>query len=52
MKLNTKHIERSADVSLITPYVQNILSSRLTLDNIDMLSEEYIIQLPYLNNYC
>ena len=48
MKLNTKHIERSADVSLITPYVQNILSSRLTLDNIDMLSEEYIIQLVTL----
>ena len=48
MKLNTKYIERSADVSLITPYIQNILSSRLTLDNIDMISEEYIIQLVTL----
>ena len=48
MKLNTKYIERSADVSLISPYVQNILCSRLSLDNIDMLSEEYIIQLVTL----
>ena len=48
MKLNTKYIERSGDISLITPYVQNILCSRLTQDNIDMLSEEYIIQLVTL----
>ena len=48
MKLNTKYIERSADVSSISPYVQNILCSRLSLDNIDMLSEEYIIQLVTL----
>ena len=48
MKLNTKYIERSGDISSITPYVQNILCSRLTQDNIDMLSEEYIIQLVTL----
>ena len=48
MNLNTKYIERSGDISLITPYVQNILCSRLTQDNIDMLSEEYIIQLVTL----
>lgn len=45
MKINVKYIERSADISLITPYVQNILCSRLTLDHLDMLSEDYIIQL-------
>ena len=48
MKINTKYIERSGEISLITPYVQNILYSRLTLDNIDMLSEEYIVQLVTL----
>ena len=48
MKINTKYIERSGEISLIIPYVQNILYSRLTLDNIDMLSEEYIIQLVTL----
>ena len=48
MNLNTKYIERSGDISLITPYVQNILCSKLTQDNIDMLSEEYIIQLVTL----
>ena len=48
MKLNTKYIERSGDISIITPYVQNILCSRLTLDTIDMISEEYIIQLVTL----
>ena len=48
MKINTKYIERSGESSLITPYVQNILYSRLTLDNIDMLSEEYIVQLVTL----
>ena len=48
MKLNTKYIERSGDISIITPYVQNILCSRLTLDTIDMISEEYLIQLVTL----
>ena len=45
MKINTNYIERSGDVSVLSPYVQNILSSRLNIDNIDLLSEEYIIQL-------
>ena len=48
MKINTKYIERSSDISLITPYVQNILCSRLTTDILDMLSEDYIIQLVTL----
>ena len=48
MKINVKYIERSADISLITPYVQNILCSRLTIDHLDMLSEDYIIQLVTL----
>ena len=48
MKINTKSIERSSDISSIYPYMQNILYTRLNLENIDLLSEEYIIQLVTL----
>ena len=48
MKINTKSIERSSDISSIYPYIQNILYTRLNLENIDTLSEEYIIQLVTL----
>ena len=48
MKISTKYIERSRDISLIEPYVQNILSSRLHPDDIDLLSNEYIVQLVTL----
>ena len=48
MKINTKYIERSSDVSLLYPYIPNILYTKLNLDNIDLLSEEYIIQLVTL----
>ena len=48
MKISTKYIERSRDISLIEPYVQNILSSRLYPDDIDLLSNEYIVQLVTL----
>ena len=48
MKISTKYIERSKDISLIEPYVQNILSSRLYPDDIDLLSNEYIVQLVTL----
>ena len=48
MKINTKYIERTSDISSLYPYIQNILYTRLNLDNIDILSEQYIIQLVTL----
>ena len=48
MKINTKYIERNVDISLLSPYIQNILYTRLNINNIDLLSEEYIIQLVTL----
>ena len=48
MKIDTKYIERTGDVSILSAYVQNILYTRLDLNNIDLLSEEYIIQLVTL----
>ena len=48
MKINTNYIEKSKDMSLIEPYVNNILYSRLFPNNIDLLSNEYIVQLVTL----
>ena len=48
MKIDTKYIERTGDVSVLSAYVQNILYTRLDINNIDLLSEEYIIQLVTL----
>ena len=48
MKINTNYIERSSDISSLYPYIQNILYTRLNLENIDLFSEEYIIQLVTL----
>ena len=48
MKLNIKHIEKTSDISSLYPYIQNILYTRLNFDNIDVLSDEYIIQLVTL----
>ena len=48
MKINAKYIERSKDLSSLEPYVENILYSRLLFDDIDMLSNEYILQLVTL----
>ena len=48
MKINAKYIERSRDLSSLEPYVENILYSRLLFDDIDMLSNEYILQLVTL----
>ena len=45
MKIRTKNIESTGDVSILSPYVENILYTRLDLENLDLLSEEYIIQL-------
>ena len=48
MKINTAYIFRNKDLSLLEPYVENILYSRLFPDDIDMLSNDYIIQLVTL----
>ena len=45
MKIKTKSIEDTGDISLLSPYVENILYTRLDLENLDFLSDEYIIQL-------
>ena len=45
MKINTTYILRNKDLSLLEPYVENILYSRLFPDDVDMLSNYYIIQL-------
>ena len=45
MKIRTKNIESTGDVSILSPYVENILYTRLDFENLDLLSEEYIIQL-------
>jgi len=45
MKIRTKNIESTGDVSILSPYVENILCTRLDFENLDLLSEEYIIQL-------
>ena len=45
MKIKTKNIEDTSDISILSPYVENILYTRLDLENLDLLSEEYIIQL-------
>ena len=45
MKIRIKNIESTGDVSILSPYVENILYTRLDLENLDLLSEEYIIQL-------
>jgi hypothetical protein len=48
MKINTTYIFKSKDISLIEPYTENILYSRLNPDDIDLLSTEYIVQLVTL----
>ena len=48
VKINTRYIEKSNDISEIEPYVNNILHSRLIVDDIDLLSPEYIVQLVTL----
>ena len=48
MKINTTYILRNKDLSLLEPYVENILYSRLFPDDVDMLSNDYIIQLVTL----
>ena len=45
MKIKTKSIEDTGDISLLSSYVENILYTRLDLENLDLLSDEYIIQL-------
>ena len=45
MKIKTKSIEDTGDISLLSPYVENIIYTRLDLENLDLLSDEYIIQL-------
>jgi len=45
MRLNEDHIERSGDISILEPYVENILYSRMNPDDIDYLSNDYITQL-------
>ena len=48
MKINTKYIEKSEDISQLEPYVENILYSKLFVDDVDLLSNEYIVQLETL----
>ena len=48
MKINSTYIMKSKDISLLEPYVENILYSRLIPDDIDLLSNEYIVQLVTL----
>ena len=48
MKINTSYIFKSKDISLLEPYTENILYSRLNPDDIDLLSKEYIEQLVTL----
>ena len=48
MQLNTNYIKRSKDISPMEPYVDNILLSSLTSNDIATLPEEYILQLVNL----
>ena len=48
MKINIKYIERTSDLSSLYPYLPNILYNKLNLQNIDLICEEYIIQLVTL----
>ena len=48
MQININYIKRSKDISPIEPYVDNILLSSLTSNDIATLPEEYIIQLVNL----
>ena len=48
MKINTTYILQTKDVSILEPYAENILYSRLNPDDIDLLSKEYIVQLVTL----
>ena len=48
MKINTRYIIKNNDLSILEPYVENILYSRLYTDDVDILSNEYIIQLVSL----
>ena len=48
MKINIKYIERTSDISSLYPYLPNILYNKLNLQNIDLICEEYIIQLVTL----
>ena len=48
MKINTRYIEKNKNLSMLEPYVENILYSRLYVDDVDILSNEYIIQLVTL----
>ena len=48
MKINTAYIMATKDISTLEPYVENILYSKLKFDDIDLLSNEYIIQLVIL----
>ena len=48
MKINTKSILRTKDISLLEQYVENILYSKLNNYDVDILSNEYIVQLVTL----
>ena len=48
MKINSTYILKSKDISQLEPYVENILYSKLLPDDIDLLSNEYIVQLVTL----
>ena len=48
IKINTLSIIKSKDISLLEPYVENILYSKLNNYDIDYLSNEYIVQLVTL----
>lgn len=48
MKLDPSYIIKTKEISLLEPYVENILYSKLKPDDIDILSNEYIVQLVTL----
>ena len=48
MQININYIKKSKDISPIEPYVDNILLSSLTSNDITTLPEEYILQLVNL----
>ena len=48
MRINMKYIARTSDISSLYPYLPNILYNKLNLQNIDLICEEYIIQLVTL----
>ena len=48
MKINSTYILKSKDISQLEPYVENILYSKLLPDDIELLSNEYIVQLVTL----